>query len=229
MAKLYIFGDSFGAQHDSIKDGWAYNLGLRLDVDSMENLAWPGIANESIQYSIITKLDEITSDDYLVVITTAQQRRWFFNDSPELSNASQIANIDKILDKRQLAAVDNYFVYLSHNLANRLLLKSFVGWLHWIAHSRNLNMLIVPAFECDHNEITTYEVKGTLVEVSEKECLPPCNENWLKFMKKNNGKDPRLAHLSNENHIILAEKMYNSFTKNEVLDLENGFNKHFLR
>jgi|TARA_B110000977_G_scaffold70217_1_gene95317 hypothetical protein len=231
LANLWIFGDSFSYPHCSLEkdclttaqDSWTELVGSKLKVDKIYNNSVPGCSNEFIQYRFSESLNYITVDDYVIVITTQQDRRWFFKDIPELGIASHTSDIeDTRLEKTQTQAVKQYYTHLDLFESNKSNLDTFVGWSNWTSFSRRINTLIIPGFEISNDILgARYEVKSNLFSISEREASSP--KAWTSYMAKHNGMDPRTGHISPQNHTILAAKIVETFINRVPLDLTTEF------
>jgi len=221
--QLYIFGDSFSLcdEPDNNVDFWPRILSKSLGLSKFNINAQMGISNEVISFNLIGKLDQITPNDYIIVQTTACNRKWFFFDKPWLCNYQFINDIDTQLTPLQYNAIKSHIAHLENYTASAIRFHHFLGWLHFLSLSRKLNILILPGFESDGYQVSgRYEVKGSLYDVSVNEFENDLDSTM--FYKKY-PVDPRAAHLSKDNNVILANKIYNSFTKGAVLDLTSGF------
>ena len=231
MANLWIFGDSFSypicSQETNCltpeQDAWTNLLGKLLKVDKIYNNSVPGCSNEFIQYRFSSCLDQITPEDYVICVTTQQDRRWFFKDIPELGIASHSSDIqDSRLEKTQINAIKNYYTHLDLFESNKSYLDTFIGWQNWISFTRKINTLIIPGFEISYGiQEARYKVNSNLFNVSVQEAGD--HKAWSSFMKSCNGFDPRTGHISPQNHLILAKKIANTFLKNLPLDLSTDF------
>jgi hypothetical protein len=231
LANLWIFGDSFSHPKCSLEkncltsehDAWPSLVSIELKIDNIYNNSVPGCSNEFIQHTFSESLQQISSDDYVIVLTTQQDRRWFFKDRPELGIAGHLADIRQSgLEKSKAQAVKQYYTHLDLFESNKSNLDAFVGWINWTSFSRKINTLIIPGFEISYGmQEARYEVRSNLFSISEKEAASP--KAWQEYMDKHNGFDPRTGHLSPQNHPILAKKIANTFLKNSSLDLTTEF------
>jgi hypothetical protein len=230
MKKLWVFGDSYGYldqdRYEQSKDWhWISLLSNSLTNSKFVTLSHYGAANEWIYYQFRQHLEQITENDYVVVISTQFDRRWFFPDNVGACNLN-IRNYDTDrLSKDQRNAVNQYLMYLRNPLVGPLSFEMFCYSLHYISSIKKLNLLIVPGFEEEGFPLSgKYTVSGSLFDVCKNEIKGKDVKSWYNFIsEKHQGLDPRFGHLSKENHLVLAEKIKNTFTKNEILDLTQGF------
>jgi len=229
MKKLWVFGDSYGvhvAQNpNSITPWfWAYDLAKKLKCSQYENHCQMGVSNEYIHKCIKNYKDEISSDDYVIVITTSILRKWFFKDRPFISNF-YIDNFNDMVTKDEFESVRRYVTHLNNPDLNSIYFEDYLGWLHYMSRKNDWNMLVLPGFESDGYPISDrYIVKGTLIDICSNEFSSNESAKWF-YSSFSNGRDRRAGHLLKDNHTILSNKIYNTFEQNEELDLTNGFFK----
>ena len=231
MPNLWIFGDSFSYPRCSLEkncltdehDSWPNLVGTNLKVNNIYNNSVPGCSNEFIQYRFSESLQQITSNDYVIVLTTQQDRRWFFKDKPELGIAGHLLDICQSgLEKSKAQAIKQYYTHLDLFESNKSNLDTFVGWVNWTSFSRKINTLIIPGFEISSGmQEARYEVRSNLFNVSSKEAAS--DEDWQEYMDRHNGFDPRTSHLSPQNHPILSKKIVDTFLNHSPLDLTTDF------
>jgi hypothetical protein len=232
MKKLWVFGDSYGYldqdRYEKSKDWhWISLLANQLADGKFITLSHYGAANEWIYYQFKKHVNEMTENDHVVIISTQFDRRWFFPDNVGASNLL-ISNYDTdTLSRDQKNAVKEYLNHLRNPLLGPLMFDMFCYSLHYLAAIKNLNLLIVPGFEEEGFPLSgKYIVKGSLFDVCKNEIKTKTVDAWYNFIgQKHKGLDPRFGHLSKENHVVLAEKIKNTFLKNEVLDLTLGFHE----
>lgn len=229
MKKLWVFGDSYGVHiaQDPKKITpwfWAYELAKKLNCDQYENHCQMGVSNEYIHKCIRDHKDEIGTEDYVIVITTSILRKWFFKNKPFISNF-YIDNFNENVTKDEFESVRRYVVHLNNPELNNIYFEDYLGWLHYMSRKNNWNMLVLPGFEADGYPISDrYTVKGTLINVCSDEFSTNDASQWF-YSSFSNGRDRRAGHLLKDNHNILCNKIYNTFQKNDELDLTNGFIK----
>jgi hypothetical protein len=85
----------------------------------------------------------------------------------------------------------------------------------FMTHSiKDVNFLILPGFD---------SVPGVIGNLTSDICNFELGNGQKDFFEKHNGFDPRLNHMSIENHIVLADKIVDYFKNDTVLDLTTGF------
>lgn len=241
MKKLWVFGDSYGvhiAQDPTSVTPWfwAYDLAKKLKCDQYENHCQMGVSNEYIHYMIKKYEDQIKEDDYVIVITTSVLRKWFFEDRPFISNF-YINNFNENVSREEFESVRRYVVHLNNPNLNDIYFEDFLGWLHFKSIKNNWNALIIPGFEGEGFSISyKYTVKGSLVDICSNEFFSDEDAKWF-YDIYSCRRDARAGHLIKDNHKILCDKIYNTFTNNDTLDLRKDFfekvikkdNKDFLK
>lgn len=222
MSKLWIFGDSFAMPQplDSTETPWTVQLAKKLNVASSANFAMPGVSNDYIFYQLSEHINNADDTDYVIIQTTNKHRQWFFND-PVLANYC-IRDIDKYITEAESSALKEFVLHLQRDeLDDNRFVQFSLALERIVALLRHVKFLILPGF---HN---THGIEGTLIQVCDEEfqsldCIPP-------FYEANDGKDPRINHMSPDNHTILSDKIYEFFKTGKTIDLTTGFNKHFLK
>lgn len=220
---LWIFGDSFSVRHrteDNTHPIWFDILADNLGINDEKIYSEWGVSNEFIFGQFLYQVDNFRERDVIIIQLTEWTRQWFFPDMPNIANIHNIKNMDKNLSKERFNAIKQYITHLNFDSVNEL---RYIMLLHALKNISNMmdkyNILVLPGF----HEISG--VKGTLLEVCEKEFISKDSaDRWY----KTHGIDPRTCHLSEPNHIILAEKITNCFLKGEPVDLTTGFKEGFL-
>lgn len=220
MSKLWVFGDSFSDMPQTRTEySWQNLLANKLRITGIENRACPGASNDWIFYTVTSNINNLAGDDYVVIQTTQKHRQWFFRDRPTIGNY-WIADFEKFVTPDQRKAVDMYVDHLQSDLIDNVRWTQFSLALERLTPSIAARVLVLPGFESVNGVI------GTLLEVSDNEFID--QENIQQYFYSNQGIDPRNNHLSAENHKILAEKIFNFFSNNEMIDLTTEFKKQFL-
>lgn len=222
MSKLWIFGDSFSMPQplDSEFVPWSVQLAANLGVESSNNYAMPGVSNDYIFYRLAESINETDEGDYIVIQTTNQHRQWFFKD-PVLSNYC-IRDIDKYISKEQATALKEYISHLQNDeLDNVRFIQFRLALERIVTLIQHAKFLILPGFHLCHG------VEGSLIQVCDEEF--ETLDDIPGYYNNNDGKDPRINHLSVNNHKILADKITKFFNTGELIDLTTGFEKHFLK
>lgn len=220
---LWIFGDSFSVRHrteDNIHPVWFDILADNLGIKDVEIYSEWGVANEFIFGQFLNQYENFKERDVIIVQLTEQSRQWFFKDIPNIANIHNIKHMDKNLSKERHKAIKEYITHLDFPIVNEIRYIMLVHALKNICTIMDkYNILVLPGF----HEI--FGVKGTLLEVCENEFISKDSaDKWY----KTHGIDPRTCHLSEPNHIILAEKITNCFLKGETIDLTIDFHKNLL-
>ena len=230
MSNLWVFGDSYSADSkdwnsgqkygaQSLDNTWYELLSKKLKVSNVLLHSQKGVANEWIYTEVITHQSSFDDGDYVIIQLTSQNRKWFLRDSPELSNIfySQIHYNNK--DEKK--AVEYYKKYLHSDFMDILHYDMLVCALQFMAKTlqKKVKVLILPGFQ------PVPGITGTLGDV--------CNSEFSNFELQekyyyHHRADPRINHMHEENHKILADKIYGFFKKYEHVDLTAGFVSKFI-
>jgi len=223
LSKLWVFGDSYGVSlSHSIDWFWADIVKNKLKCDEHINSCVLGAANDYTQYCIMKQEVNIKSDDYVIIISTGIERKWFFFDKPHTGNFF-CSNLKELVGKDAEFAIRQYITHLINPKAIYINFYQFLGWVHYTTTKNNWNVLVIPGFEEKDYPIShKYKVKGSLFDVCNNEFCTDSDNLWF-YRDYCKGRDCRSGHLIKDNHEILANKITNTFLNSETLDLTTGF------
>jgi hypothetical protein len=234
---LWVFGDSYVEQSRSDlnkfkQNHWIHFLATSLGCQETQLQGAAGAANEWIYYQFYSALPKIKNSDYVVFVSSQINRRWFFPNDIGSSNYL-INDISKnSISPEEKNALKNYAKYLDNPMISRVFFENMCNSIHWVTMKKNLNLIILPGFECGDEGFPVsgnYSVEGNLFNIGVKEITGKSVENWHKFISTTyKGQDPRIGHLSYDNHVILSKKLTDTFLNKHPLDLNNGFREEFL-
>ena len=221
--KLWVFGDSYSIgssfRHENI---WHYEKNwldlvaesLNIDQDNIENFSQFGVANDYIFKKLIENCNNFSKNDYVIIQPTSPNRKWFFPDDPALSNFSNMKS--GAHPKEHEVALKQYVTHLQNNQLDDIQYTAYVYAIQYLIISRpGVKFLVVPGF-ADYPG-----VYGNLTEhVCDAEFASA--ETLVKFYRKT-GFDPRLNHMTIDNHHVLAKKVVDSFNSSQPIDLTNDF------
>lgn len=230
---LWIFGDSYATipkeDYEINKEWyWIPSLADKLGHHNFYNIAHNGAANEWSYYNFVNNLHLINpKEDSIIFITTQVHRQWFFTDNIGVSN-HYMSGIENYVDKDRVTAIRYYQKYLSDNPQDHIRAQWLLYSLFYIKQRKDLNLIILPGFRED--ELDYGDSIGSLFDVCINEVKGKTIESWNKWLtnKKNLGSDPRVGHLSKQNHKVLTNKLYNTFVNKSLLDLSTGFEEEIL-
>lgn len=235
MSVLWVFGDSYGhlnqEEYNRSKDWhWISLLSKELTENKfIANCAY-GAANEWIYFKFLENLQNIKKDDYVIIISTQIDRRWFFENRIGASNLSVINSETESLTYDQKKSVDGYLKYLNNPMFNPLLFHMFCNSIHYLTALHDLQLLVLPGFEESGFPISgKYNVVGSLFDICKNEIKGKSVKNWAQFIGDlHKGVDPRIGHLSPINHKILSNKLKNTFLDKDLLNLNEGFEEEII-
>jgi hypothetical protein len=221
---LWLFGDSFSAQPNVECDFivWPELIARHFKLPHYWNWARMGCANDFIFHEFTSHINEMKEGDFVIVQTTSPNRQWFFED-PEVGNYL-IQDLEKYVTADQKKAVDHYIKHLQSDKIDDLRYTQFGLALERLgAMVPHLRILVLPAF------YTLPGIIGHLTQVSDGEHVSVTPEAITKWYKDNDGNDPRVMHLSKQNHPILAQKIIEFFETGKSIDLTTGFDQGFIK
>jgi hypothetical protein len=229
MSKLWVFGDSY-AELSPDQIHWSELLSNQLDCNDMEVHSHHGAANEWIYFQFVEQLPKISSDDFVVIVSTQINRRWFFMNDVGTSNFKLHKSTDNNLSPSENLALEYYTNHLDNTLLASILFETFCNAIHYVAEKNNINLLILPGFEeRDFPLSGKYNIHGSLFDICKNEVKGNSWDAWWEYIAiTHQGKDPRCGHLSLVNHEILSDKLFNTFTRGELLELESDFKREIV-
>lgn len=232
MSNLWVFADSYGVHIEQNSQAyndwfWAFQLAKKLNCENYFNLSQMGVSNDYIQSLIMENESKISSNDYVIVISTSIYRKWFIKDKPWISNLA-VNNLLEHTNKNFVAAVHDYYKFLYNPTIDNLNFHKYLGWIHYMTQKNNWNLIIIPGFEEKGFPVSgKYNVIGSLYDVCYKEFTNEHEKNWY-YDVHCRGRDKRSGHLLKVNHNILCDKIYNTFVNDSKLDLNNGFKTNII-
>ena len=222
--KLWIYGDSFAMDHQDDSQ-WHHRLQSHYECD-LSITAYSGYPNEKIISSMAHNLSNIAVNDWIIIITTDEMRRWFFPDYPEYSNyynlkKEQLDLVHKDADK----ALELYSRVLLNPESDKFNFVCQTYYLNQITAGRNVIHINAFKNSAQATQVGSTRVHGTLTEsLSLPEFL---NDTQRKYMYMSG--DTRFNHISHNNHIHFANKLRSIIDQEtNELDLTKGFELKFL-
>jgi hypothetical protein len=227
MSKMWVFGDSYGVHlaSDPKKTTpwfWTYSLGKRLGCTEYKNFSQWGAGNDYIHHCVDLHSKEISSEDYVIIISSSISREWLIEDKPYLSNyyANDLHNF---ISRDQYNSIAMYVNNLQFERKTELNFKKMLESIHYKTLKYNWKCIVIPGFEHDGFPVSeNYSVKGSLFDVCYNEFKTIEDREWF-YNTFSNTIDKRAGHIIKNNHTILENKLYNTFTKNNILDLTTDF------
>ena len=228
--KIWVFGDSFSTQEmpptPSNPDGkiehwsWLAHVSKGLNITEGHVHADYGVSNDWIFHQFTTNINDIDAGDYVIIQTTQKHRQWFFED-PCISNY-WLKDLEQHVSKEENKAVEDYVTYLQNDRLDDLRYVQFCLALERLAQlAQHLRILVLPGF------FGVNGVIGTMIDVCDAEFDKSTTAQH--YYNANDGKDPRLNHMSAENHEILGNKIVDFFNNGTTVDLTTGFKSGFLK
>ena len=228
---LYVYGDSFSVPKNQFLNSMSYvdnkNKSEPEDIVSWRDLVMNklkttdtyggqanyGVSNEWILKNLIEEINNISEEDYIIVQTTCAARHWFFEDRPHCSNVTGIR--PDYFTKEENKAIQGYLKYMQNDNLDNTILLSMIHTFEYIRNASKCKILVIPAWHSYPNVISD------LNAVNDAEFESEAAKD--KFYAKYNYFDPRLNHISNNNHKILASKVVDWFQHNIPLNLTKDF------
>jgi len=244
---LYVVGDSFSYQHNEARlppanrPLWFLQVAGKLKCTKLLNFSLPGVSQDYCWFMIIKFLEEMNSDDVLLITLTDYTRKWFIKDEPEMSNFVNADNVSKIhkvgigitevhkwvKDRKKASAIKDYLLHLQNEEVDEANQLYKLGWLHDVVRRRNLkNICIVPSFDLgiDSNDWPLLNIADGDLNLIQHGEFPEGH-----YAIKGHGfQDIRFNHMCLQNHGILADKISSSIISSSPANLNDGFLRNVL-
>ena len=184
-----------------------------------------GISNEWLFDSMRNHHSMIQTNDYVVLITTDANRRWFFQDRPNVSGLSNIIDFPDGFSNAELNAVKSYVTHLHNNpILSECYHETLIGWAAHLSNACRYKLCVIPAFETT----PLHSAYGSLNNVCNQEFDDAKLRDY--FYSLGGHADRRVNHMSKVNHGILAQKLADYFVGNtERINLDDGFVTHIYK
>lgn len=234
MSRLYIVGDSFSAAEPKGRDQektWWYRLAQKLGCQGFMNWSMIGSSQEYSWYMLQLQMEQITPDDYLVIVATHPSRRWWVIDDPTLGKVEFLQEASHI-DPNIARTAEMWQRYVQTPQLDSIAVLHRLGWLSAVTRAKGWRTpLVIFGFDqlvpgYDEFDNIKYS-KGSLTENIATPEVPGghINDAYNKLIR---GLDPRYNHMCLQNHNILLDKVYNTLVNETELDLTQGFNLDIL-
>lgn len=226
---LYIVGDSFSAAEKNGRDQektWWFRLAQKLGCTGFMNWSMLGSSQEYAWYMLQLQMEQIKPEDYLLIVATHPNRRWWVVEDPTLGKVEFLKTAPHI-DPNIAKTAEMWQRYVQRPQLDSIAVLHRLGWLSAVTSNKGWREpLVVFAFDqlvpgySDFKNIK-YS-KGSLTENIATPEVPGSHTNNA-YNKLIQGVDPRYNHLCMRNHNVLLDKVYNTFAKDQELDLTQGF------
>lgn len=205
------------------------------------------IHTEASRRWFVPELPEMTNFCNFIDFKTGDVNwEWLANTLGE-----KITNNDEVQTRvrNQLRIAKDYAMYVARQDLEHLFGSAIASWFKDFQYN-GWNLINIPAY--NNPKVNQYnknfETMGSLNDVSMcefklKKWLPDwahmpdfappgvdksMAKRWQSFMDICGGWDGRVGHLTPDNHVILSNKLYNSFTEDAPLDLTKDFLSGFI-
>lgn len=234
---------------------WWNILGTKLGVEGVINLSLAGAGLDWMCDRLVEELNSnIKSGDIVLISLTHPDRKWAVEDLPHASNLSclqlesfreslikDLKNSGRLKDEVKVRVqMEAAYQYWLHCKSERLDTYNSFGLIYFmkkIMQRKNVKPYFISSVSnigtAESIYINGFNTLGTLQDVAinefkgktfkdrqiQRDVAFTSNTKWW------NGRDQRIAHITFNNHKVLADKLYESITINAELDLTSGFDE----
>ena len=221
---LWIFGDSYAADHPHCAWQWHKLLAPKLDLD-LRIVAQFGVSNEWICMQLMDWYvgNLIKPGDVVIVNQTSCGRHWFLQDFPELSNWYHSPPPPGYgVTQEQLTAIEMYYKHIQQGTVDSWKYDATSAWLNHYNNKlaqQGITMLTLPGFghATDIYPQGPVPVKGDLFSAV---CTPEfTSQKAMDAYYARPFTDQRINHMMKDNHAILALALEQGIKKQMPIDL----------
>ena len=247
--KIIVLGDSFAEINPNIDYLWQNILSKKLELD-LVNIAQNGASSEWMMLKIAEYIEHnLEPDDLLILILPYWERVCIWPDHPDLNSIFPIESVKKdwvesiddlpeiLSEKLKHYSVEERraFQYYFHYLKNEdLILTRTLALLNWF-NNLSCKLKNKPLIFDSHKFVENFHANlhhcsvanGSLFEICENEFQS--KELFEEYTNKGPFNDFRIGHMSPCNHEVLANKILDYFSNNDIPDLTSGFHEKIVK
>jgi hypothetical protein len=235
--KIIILGDSFGFVDPKHEYLWQLSVASTLKRD-LVSIAENGASSNWLLSKVLYVESEINEDDLVILIVPYWERMCIWPQSPDLTSLACLDSLGKHelsnakwepYTKQERQAFESYFLYLKNDEFIRSIYVALMHWINSIGSRLKHKPLILFGFESEYSTTLLNNcnvASGCLFDIAIKEFKSI--DIWNQIIENTPFVDPRINHLSERNHTILAEKLIEYYTHGTVPDLTHGFYQFFI-
>jgi hypothetical protein len=233
--KLYIIGNSFSKRNDGLgsvpdHEAW-YSLVAKEFSSEQINISYPSISMGAVAFEFEKIRDQLCHNDILIIFLAVCDLKFFFADRRSISAGRCLPFYD--CPGEEKTAIEYYEKYLDNREVHRMMTINFLHNLDEVTQRLNLKTIVVRSYRDDYtNKDLTNErypnliiSKGILWDTSIREIATQQLYRYMKVKTFDWMIDFRTNHFTQENHRVLADKLINSITDGEPLDVTTGFHE----
>ena len=218
VRNIWIFGDSFA--HYLAGSSRYHNIISEHFNTTHRSYGLGGTAQEYTFHQVNKFISQFHKNDVIIIFLTDYSRLWLFEDNPSLATSVQLLEeFEK--DKKLHSFLETYFVdmnYLQH--VKKIEQKLFLDYLALATRKIKIRPIIIKNFNYVDYYIhpnLTYSIGDILIP-----SLEEFNKDiWLDPTFK----EFRPNHLSERNHMVLAEKLIRHIEDGVEINLKTEFHK----
>jgi len=239
MSSIWTFGDSAVERNIRLRpdmpnhETWTEILAKKLGM-KLQDYSWGGSSLDFTYYQYRNNLSRFNKGDIIIIGLTDLCRGWFYEKTPNLSSQHRINSSEYVSDDHK-KAIDIYFndffredveTHILHNFLDTLVYhqeKYGVKIITFSTEKYTYDRVNIPKELTGANGVLWQDASmGEVIEG--REAYDKIFYN-IQYGKKT---DTRLNHVSEPNHAIWADKMYESIHTGEPMDFTTGFLKNIM-
>ena len=200
---------------------------------------------------------QIKPQDMVIISLTHPDRKWAIEEAPWASNLSCLETesfrenliedlrernelIDEVKFRVQMEAAYQYWLYCKNEKLDTYISFGLIYFMKEVCRRHNVGCFFLQSVSnmgsTENTYVNGFNTLGTLQDLAINEFKGKTwsdrqqqrDKAFLNEKKYWQGRDQRIAHLTLDNHKILADQLFESITNKTELDLTTGFNEQVI-
>lgn len=239
MNRLWTFGDSAVERNIRLRpdmpqhETWTEILAKKLNF-KLSDHSWGASSLDFTYYHYRQQLDNFKEGDIVIIGLTDLIRGWFIEKTPNMSTAHRVRSASFIPDSYK-DFVDTYFDEYFREDVELNILHNFLDMLVYHQESKGIKVVAFSTEKYTYDRVKIpKQLNGAIGVLWQDASMGEVIEGEDEFGKVfyniqyGNRTDTRLNHVSEPNHSIWAEKMFDSIHTGQPMDFTTGFLKNIM-
>lgn len=236
MNTLWTFGDSAVERNIRLRPDmpqhktWTEILADKLEM-KLSDHSWGASSLDFTYHHYRQQVENFKEGDVIIIGLTDLVRGWFVETTPNMSTAHRVRSAKFISDEYK-DFVDTFFNEYYREDVQINILKNFLDMLVYHQESKGVRIIAFSTEQYTYERIKIpEELTGAIGVLWQDAAMgeviegPEAFDKVFYNIQYGSKTDSRLNHVSEPNHAIWAEKMYDSIHTGEPFDFTTGFLK----
>lgn len=236
MNTLWTFGDSAVERNIRLRpdmpqhETWTEILSKKLDMN-LQDHSWGASSLDFTYFHYRQQLNNFKPGDIVIIGLTDLVRGWFVEQTPNMSTAHRVRSAKYISDDYK-NFVDVFFNDYYREDVQINILQNFLDMLVYHQESKGIRIIAFATEQYTYDRVKIpKELTGAIGVLWQDAAMGEVIEGREAFdevfynIQYGSKTDTRLNHVSEPNHAIWADKMYDSIHTGQPFDFTTGFLK----